>query len=790
MRLFLPFSGDDVFISYSRRDDNEAGERYAVNLYEELKKRGFSSFLDRLGTEPSPTQPESLNRKIRNSKMLIIVGTEKACQSTFVEGEIKEFLKVHRIPVVPIDFNGTVPQARWYPLIEGVTLELEPPETLETGIPSNDVITRIEEAFKYTKRNDQLRKATIGTLALLTLLVLLSGAASVFAWQQLGKAKDALEKAEAGTQKANEQEQKANDKKAEADRQTEIARLAKEDAIKQKEIAEQEKSKADKATELADKKDKLAQEKTKLADEKTKIADLEAKRADVEKGKADIQTKIAEAKRKEAEKQKAITDATRFSNESAELLAQSNPALFKESLKKAVEANQIVEKNNLSLIEPISSLRKVLFVSPIIVEESFESSLTLGILCDQTSFSVNNQSFACRKDNEVEIFQISKSGQPSKKIDFSSELRKLNERENKIISFSALQLSVSDEGNRVAVSYKFNDGTYDSFGIIVIDLNGNSYYQKTDEIKSILLSPDGKSLIYSNIYTTSEEGVWKNQVSLKIWKAGVTEPEYLSTGFSTIKSNFSPDGKSVVAASEVPFDSSNTEVRIISLNDRNDELAKCRSNTLFYGIPARFDEINRIAVNNLTNSGTQVAIESSGISIWNAGPAGTKLKTLIPSLPSGKYVSFGFDNNPNFPGYSLITLSKDKTNGESRKWRIRLIDTNHSTKSPFDSDIRQEDFVLDHPVFKAEISGTQIIIIRKSNSVIIDRIDFGEKIEKVLFLNDGTEIFIQSYQRNELTNNLEQTDKESYNKHYRIWYIGFEKLKYSVNKILQQPQLQ
>ncbi len=296
MKLFFPFSGDDVFISYSRRDENEVGERYAVNLYNELAKRGFSSFLDRLGTEPSSTQPESLNQKIRNSKMLIIVGTERACQSTFVEGEIKEFLKARRIPVVPIDFNGTVPKARWYPLIEGVTLELEPPETLETGIPSDDVIARIEEAFKYTKRNDQLRKATIGTLALLTVLLLLSGVASVFAWQQIGKAKDALVKAEEATQKATEQEQKANDKKAEADRQTEIARLAKEDATKQKEIAEQEKTKAEKARKLADEKDKLAQEKTKLANIATKKAAVETRKAEqakIETEKARQQETIA-----------------------------------------------------------------------------------------------------------------------------------------------------------------------------------------------------------------------------------------------------------------------------------------------------------------------------------------------------------------------------------------------------------------------------------------------------------------------------------------------------------------
>ena len=45
--LFKSLESDDVFVSYSRRD----ATAYAVNLVDELTKKGFSCFTDRLGTE-------------------------------------------------------------------------------------------------------------------------------------------------------------------------------------------------------------------------------------------------------------------------------------------------------------------------------------------------------------------------------------------------------------------------------------------------------------------------------------------------------------------------------------------------------------------------------------------------------------------------------------------------------------------------------------------------------------------------------------------------------------------
>lgn len=65
-------SADDIFISYARRDSST----YATGLADELTKRGFSCFIDRLVTEANRELPDFLRRKVRSCAMLVVVGTE------------------------------------------------------------------------------------------------------------------------------------------------------------------------------------------------------------------------------------------------------------------------------------------------------------------------------------------------------------------------------------------------------------------------------------------------------------------------------------------------------------------------------------------------------------------------------------------------------------------------------------------------------------------------------------------------------------------------------------------
>lgn len=298
MKFLSRLSNDDIFISYSRRDTNRLGEKYADSLYTELKKRGFSSFMDSLGAEPGATQPETLNHKIRNSKMLVIIGTERACQSPFVEEEIKEFLKFRRLPIVPIDFDETILKARWYPLIEGVAMEHESQEALNSSIPSPDVIARIEEAFQYTKRNDRLRRATIGTVGVLVALILASIAATIFAAQQLSTAK------------------KANNEAYEA-------------------------------TKLANTKIEEAKQETIRADEQASRANVEANRANTEVNRANEQSTLANSKTEEANK------ATKLA-ENAKLEARKAT----EEVKKKTEENSLLTTKNNDLVIQTNNLQK------------------------------------------------------------------------------------------------------------------------------------------------------------------------------------------------------------------------------------------------------------------------------------------------------------------------------------------------------------------------------------------------------------------------------------------------
>src|SRR5918912_3103063 len=96
---FLP--ADDIFISYPR----QGASTYASGLADELIKRGFSPFVDKFDTKPSPVLTDELRHKIRECKMLIVIGTRRAGTRPIIEDEIREYLKTGRQTIVPIDFN-------------------------------------------------------------------------------------------------------------------------------------------------------------------------------------------------------------------------------------------------------------------------------------------------------------------------------------------------------------------------------------------------------------------------------------------------------------------------------------------------------------------------------------------------------------------------------------------------------------------------------------------------------------------------------------------------------------
>lgn len=254
---FRNLFADDIFISYSHVD----GGTYAVGLANELLKCGFSCFVDKLGTDPSTNLPVLIRRKIRDSAMLVIIGTEHAGTSQAIEDEIKEFLNSPRPSlIVPVDFEKAIYRARWYDLIRGVPFETETSLTaLEDGNPSLSVISCIEKQFSYKRRNQRLRLITIATLCLVTLLIAVAIRAATFAGQKIRQANKAEEQriqavsaAEAASRKEaaaleSKQTFEALAQKAalEAQKQTTLANLA----VQQTEKANQAAREANAATE-------------------------------------------------------------------------------------------------------------------------------------------------------------------------------------------------------------------------------------------------------------------------------------------------------------------------------------------------------------------------------------------------------------------------------------------------------------------------------------------------------------------------------------------------------------
>jgi WD40 repeat protein len=197
--------GDDVFVSYSRAD----GASYAARLAGELAKRGFACRFDQWACKPGADVPPELLRALGRAGVMVLISTAAAGASGAVETEIRRFLSTGR-NLVPVDLDGTIRAARWWPLLEG--LAVSRPE------PLSEVLERIENTATFTRRNARLNRLAVGAVAVFGVAILLSVAAGK-------RAADAVTRAEA----ANRDRQYAERKRDEA-----VAQLrATEESLKQ-----------------------------------------------------------------------------------------------------------------------------------------------------------------------------------------------------------------------------------------------------------------------------------------------------------------------------------------------------------------------------------------------------------------------------------------------------------------------------------------------------------------------------------------------------------------------------
>jgi WD40 repeat protein len=177
---------DDIFISYSRSD----ATTYTDGLAAALTKMGFSCFTDAMGTDAGRDLPATLIQKLRQCRMMVLIGSADAADSEAVGREIELFSAAKGTSsIVVIDIDGSVDNAFWKELVIGLRKEKESLEAFRTGNPTASVISRIEKAFVYRKLKDRLKRYTRYTVAVLAVLIVASIGAAVVASRQFSKAK-------------------------------------------------------------------------------------------------------------------------------------------------------------------------------------------------------------------------------------------------------------------------------------------------------------------------------------------------------------------------------------------------------------------------------------------------------------------------------------------------------------------------------------------------------------------------------------------------------------------------
>jgi WD40 repeat protein len=302
--------GDDIFISYSRREASE----YALALANELSKQKLSCYLDQFGTPPGKEMPKELISSLEMSTLLVLIGSEGAAASVHVGKEIEQFLRTGRgrRGIIPItfaepealariqdgsaqeDFDHTLMKAEWYPTIQGAALTVESHESLKNRQPSDRVVTRIVNAEGFNSRNKRLRQVFLTSL--MALIALLATSA-VSLWVLSGKAASAeasARKARVELTAAEERIQGSRDQLAslqtELDKGQEELQRTTTNLTKAQKEAEMAKD----ASERAKRQQQLSEERAAGAREQQIVAERQKRRATAERLAVDARRSMAD----------------------------------------------------------------------------------------------------------------------------------------------------------------------------------------------------------------------------------------------------------------------------------------------------------------------------------------------------------------------------------------------------------------------------------------------------------------------------------------------------------------
>lgn len=176
MRFFF---GDDICISYARLD----GAIYATALANDLTKEKLSCRLDQWGTSPGREVPNDFMDALMRSSVLVVVATKASGSSLAVKKEVEAFLTTKR-PIIPIDLDGTIRDATWWPLLDGLAVSPEGSEDGTPEFPAESVVNRIKNSSGFTRRNQRLARSVIASIVLLGAILMATLYASLEALEQ------------------------------------------------------------------------------------------------------------------------------------------------------------------------------------------------------------------------------------------------------------------------------------------------------------------------------------------------------------------------------------------------------------------------------------------------------------------------------------------------------------------------------------------------------------------------------------------------------------------------------
>ena len=173
--LFSFLFGDDVFISYARKD----GRSYARRLAKLLGDVKFDVFYDQLGTPRGDEVPQSVLDGCGRARLLVVVETPEAKTSPAVRKELAAF-PCDRRPMLLIESGANVTSADWKQATAGVARLTESPEAFERGDCSAHVVEQVRDAATFVRRRTVWFAASI----LFVTLVVVSTAIALFETRQ------------------------------------------------------------------------------------------------------------------------------------------------------------------------------------------------------------------------------------------------------------------------------------------------------------------------------------------------------------------------------------------------------------------------------------------------------------------------------------------------------------------------------------------------------------------------------------------------------------------------------